>query len=384
MRLFDLLRTAAQSLKGRWAILPAAGMAVGVFCLCFAGAALTVVQQEKSAPYELNVTAGSAGLDDNAIAAIAALEDVTAATAVLQVPAEIAAGEYAAQLTLTGVESAYLTDGFSQGSVFPVSGVMPYIVLSAAACDAFASEKTEDETDMTQVDWLGTGTSVQLGEGMRPVVAKIAGVLDDGGNDDEEMEEEIPTAYISIACAKELLRGSGQSTDYIAANVRITNIGCADSVSKGIAALGLAATNANEELQSRWDGQIKEMTYLIVVGGFCMLCAAVLIAAWRRISLMEQRDAFAALQWSGVRGRDIGRMLTLQALMMAVIGMAIGILVCAVLPSFLPPELQGTSIFALPLPVGVALISAGICLIVGTVPLIGINKDASASACAPD
>jgi len=387
MGIVDLLRIAAKNLKGRWAVLPIAGIAIGVFCLGFAGAVQTAVQTEKSAPYELGVTAGSADLDDSAVAEVAALDDVTAATAVLQVPVTINTGEYQAELVLTGVDGAYLTDGFLQGGLFPDSGVMPYIVLNAAACDAFVSKETETavmntDTDMTKVDWVSASASVQMGEGMRPVVAKIAGVLDDG-DDEDDMAEPTPAAYISIACAKDLLRESRLSADYMAASVRVTNIGYADSVAKCIGALGLAVTNDNGELQSRWDGQIKEMTYLIVVGGFCLLCAAVLMTAWRRISLLEQKDAFAALQWIGLRDRDIGWILVLQALMMAAFGIAIGILVCAVLPSFLPPELQGASIFTLPLPAGAALIGALIGLIIGMAPLIGIRKAVAASGCTP-
>jgi ABC-type lipoprotein release transport system permease subunit len=373
MKISDLLRISAKNLKGRWAALPALGIAISTFCLCFSGAVLTSVNEEKSLPYELNVTSGSTSLSDNVVADISEIPNVTAATLVLEVPASLEAGEYSAQLTLTGIDAAYLNGGYAQGGIFPDTSVMPYIVLNEAACKQFSAEKREGgfETSNAQIDWMNANVSVQSGEGSRPVVSKISGILT---YDEKEQES---AAYISIFSAKELLRQSRQATDYTGAYVRITNIGYAKSVFQEISALGLSVANSNEELQTKWDAEMKEMTYLIVIGIFCLLCSAVLMAAWRKISLLEQKEVFIALRWIGMKGKEIGRLFVIQSLMISLFGIAVGILVSTSLPSFLSQELRGISIFMLPVPFWIATLSAAICITTGMVPLLNIKSSIS-------
>jgi len=69
MRIFDLARIAIKSLT-RWAVLPAAAAAIGVFCMCVAGTALAVVQQEKSQPYELSFSSQDSDITEHDIAKI--------------------------------------------------------------------------------------------------------------------------------------------------------------------------------------------------------------------------------------------------------------------------------------------------------------------------
>ena len=65
MRISNLLWLAAKNLKFRPMVLSALAVAISVFCLCFAGAVLVSVQQEKSLPYELEVTSNSAEISDS-------------------------------------------------------------------------------------------------------------------------------------------------------------------------------------------------------------------------------------------------------------------------------------------------------------------------------
>ena len=257
MRTSDRIRLALKSLRGKWAVLPAAGVTIAAFCLCFAGAILMTVQQEKAQPYELIVSAEDASLSDNDVVELSQTEDVTAATAVLQVPVTMTVGEYVAALTLTGADADYLEGGFSQGGAFSDDSVMPYIVLNAAALKQFSESGTTDDsknsgdtyndeedmddditsesTEAPDVDWLNESCSVQLGEGIKAVTSKICGIL----SDDDTDETQEPAAYISLSSAKELLQASGQGTGYTMIYVRAKNIGCADGISKAVAKLGL-------------------------------------------------------------------------------------------------------------------------------------------------
>lgn len=471
MKISDLIKIASKNMKGKWMVLPVIGFAVSVFCLCFAGTVLTNVGQEKARPYELMLSSESAdGLSASVLVDISKLPDVEAVTPLLQVSARVKTGEYSAQLTLTGIDPAYLKDAFSVGGIFPDKGVMPYIVLNNAACKQFSDKNTETDTsnntgadtsskskigsdagsgsksgissdtntstkmgnsantgasnnvnhgsvinsagngsksntsvdtngntgtdtstnvnsgsgtsnstnnssnvntntgtdnvdnvDMPKIDWLNAGVSLQSVVDGRWIISKVCGILSGNGKDQE------PTAYISLSAAKDLLQKSGQNTDYTRTNIRIKNIGCAANVSQAISALGLTVTNSDTELQTKWDMELGEMTYLIVLGGFCLLCTAVLMSAWRKISIVEQKEAWQMLRWIGLKQKDIDKLFIIQTMLISLIGLVIGFIVSISLPSFLPPKLKGTSSYTLSIPFVVAVASSVICIIIGVI-----------------
>ena len=361
MRISDLLWMAVKNLKARFVVLPVAAIVISTFCLCFAGAVLVTVQQEKSVPCELEVLSDTAAVSDSTLAEIADIPDVTAVTPVLQVPVSIETGGYTAQLTLTGMSASYLTGAFAQGGIYSDSSVMPYIVLNKAACKLLTDEKnggSDDtgETEEPQVEWLNAGVSVQTSENTRPVISKIVGIL---SGDDEDQE---PAAYISIASAKALLQQDSLSVDYVEANVRITNAGCTESISKTVAGLGLSVTDSGAATQTKWDTELKEMTYLILLGVFGLLCSAFLSATPRNTVLLQRKDTYTALQWIGMKKKDIEKLFLLQSLMSVLLGVSIGIIIGVTVPSFLSPEVSDTSIFSLQIPFGVASVSIAICI----------------------
>ncbi len=386
MRISDLTRLALKNIKGIWAVLPALGFAVAAFCLCFAGAILTTVQQEKAQPYEIVVAAEeNKGLSDADVFGILQIEDVLAATAVLEIPVTVKAGDYKAELTLTGMDAAYLEGSFAQGGAFPGETVMPYIVLNEAACKLFKSDtatnswgydESNDQPDdkLPDIDWLDTGFSVQAGEGAKAVTGKVCGIL---APDEEQEQEEQSAAYISVASAKALLRENGQNAKYKSILARVKNIGYAESVSKGIADLGLAVSNATGELQAGWDVKQGEMAYLIIVSAFCIICAALLLAAYRTMRIQQQRSAFEALRWMGMKDRNMSRLFTLQAFIVSAFGTMIGIAVSLSLPSFLPPELKGTSSYTLSVPFIAAACSFILCILAGVIPSFAKTRQPS-------
>lgn len=374
MRIFDLLKLAAKTLKGRWAVVPVVGITIGMFCLCFAGAVLTKVQQEKSMPCELNVTSGTSEISDSIVVEISKIPEVSAVTPLLTVPVTVKTGDYSAELTLTGITPAYLNYEFSEGGVFPDSSVMPYIILNEATCKLFNNGDndswSEAETLVPDINWLNAEFTLILGESKRQVISKVCGIL-------SGEEEQQPLAYISISCAKDLLQRKNRNADYTGANVRINNIGCSESVTKKIDALGLTVSNSGEELQKEWNTETNEMAYLIVTGIFSLLCAAILMTACRKISLLEKKEEYEALRWIGMKGKEIGRLFVIQSVIISLFGIAVGILMSTSLPSFLSPELQGTSIFTLPVPFGVAALSAAISVAAGMVPFLNIKSISS-------
>ena len=391
MRISDRLHFALKNLKGRWAVLPVIGFAIAAFCFCFSGAILTTMQEEKAKPYELVILSdGSNNISDNDIVEISKLEDVTAATPVLQVPVSISTGDYSAGLSLTGIEASYLEDSFFEGNAFPDDSVMPYIILNEAALGQFSDSETSKDngssgdmddgegtghtartdTEAPDVDWLNVNFSVQTGEESKAVVSKVCGIL----SEDEETEEgQEPAAYISITTAKELLRSIGQETNYTGAYVRVKNIGSANSVSKSIIALGLMVSNSTEELQSGWDADNKEMTYLIVIGAFGLVCASVLLATWRQNTLLKQRRVWQALSYIGLKEQDLRKLFAIQTVLLSLFGIALGLIVALALPSFLSTgEMEQTN-FMLSIPFISVAVSVIICM-AGLIPVFGMRR----------
>jgi predicted lysophospholipase L1 biosynthesis ABC-type transport system permease subunit len=147
--------------------------------------------------------------------------------------------------------------------------------------------------------------------------------------------------------------------------VRIENIGYASAITRALTGLGLQAENPGESLQAGWDAQLKEASYLAAIGAFGFICAAVLLAAWRRLFLLDRGESLEMLLWLGLRRKDIGRLFIIQALFLSAFGAAAGILASVALPPFLPEEAQGISVFALSIPGEVAATVAICCLLAG-------------------
>ena len=369
MRISDRLCLSIRLLKGGWAVLPALGIAIAAFCLCFAGAIYTKVQDEMSLPYELEVMAqGNAVISESMLAEIEKTEDVTAVTALLSVPVTVQTGTQKAELTLTGMDAGYMEDELKEGANYTDEGVMPYIVINEAALKKFTDslsswQQTEEmQTEDTQTDWLSASYALQMGDS-RPIVAKVCGIL-------PSEKDASPEAYISLSAAKQLLQKSGQKAAYTAVKVRVTNIGCAPEVSRGISAHGLSVANSGAELEAGWDADMKEMGYLLAFGLFGLVCAAVLMTAWRRLALTTQRRAYEALLWMGLSAKQISMLFVFQALVLSLVGTAVGILVALSLPSFLTGE--APSNFMLQAPFIVVFGSAAICIAAGIASVMSI------------
>jgi hypothetical protein len=377
MRILDIARLSLKNLKGIWAAIPALGFAAAAFCLCFAGAVVSTVREEKAQPYEIVVAAaGTQSFSGSDIAAITGIEHVVAATGVLETTATVTAGGYTAALTLTGIDPDYLEGRFSQGGVFPEDTVMPYIVLNPAACRQFSNGgNAPAQGEAPDIDWTSGSAAVQTSEEAKPVTSKICGVL---AEDEDAGEEQAPAAYISLSSAKKLLRKSGLSADVKTVWVRVRNIGCAKAVSRAIAALGLTVTNPAEDLQAGWDAKTKEMVYLLVIGAFCLACISLIFAAWREMSFLREKEAFLALRWMGMKDSEIRRMFAVQALMVSVTGAAIGVIAAVSLPSFLTAELKGASIYTLPVPLAAGSVSFAACVLSGVIPACTFRRRAGA------
>jgi hypothetical protein len=252
------------------------------------------------------------------------------------------------------------------------SAAITIITLIGVGIMFFYGEKAPD------IDWLNAGFSIEL-PGMRKLVSKVCGILtSDATSNGEDRTSNLqnidssqqPNAYISLSIAKNLLQRSGQSAEYMAAYVRVTNIGQAEKISREVASLGLFASNSSEELQTRWDSLTREMYYLIIMAVFFLLGSITLMSAWRKLSLMEERQSWNMLLWMGLMQRNIKQIFSLQGFMISIAGWAIGSIIAKALPSFLSPENLILSTFALPIPSEAIIVSFLLCIFMGQLFLV--------------
>lgn len=178
-----------------------------------------------------------------------------------------------------------------------------------------------------------------------------------------------PPPRISLSAAGALLRAGGQGVAPAAAVVCVESKGRANGVSEAVAALGLTAGDTCAGLQAKWDRETERMGFLLAAGAFGLLCAAALLAARRKITLLEHGQAWGMLLWMGMEERTLCGILLLQAAMLSLFGAAMGAAAAAALPSFLPRELIGRSVFLLPVPGAAAAAGLAACLVAALLPM---------------
>ena len=105
MKLTDYLAMAGHSLHRSFDTAGTLFTAAAVTVLCFSGAILTTIHDEKAAPCELSVTAPSyLAITEQSIQDFRAIADVMDATGTVEMPVTAVSGKYAASLTLVGID----------------------------------------------------------------------------------------------------------------------------------------------------------------------------------------------------------------------------------------------------------------------------------------
>lgn len=342
MKTVDVLRIAARGALGKGGLLPIVGIAACVFCLCFAGAGVANVHQEQALPCELTVAAGQVGLSSSSSAQLEQIPGVVAVTPTVQFQAKLTAGEYTANLTMTGLRGDYVNQTLREGVLFPENAAMPYLMLNRAACEQFRKGTLEFGNEEPDIRWLGTGLILQLSEG-DSVSARVCGILDG------KAEEQPPLVLTDYENAQALLRSVGQPADPQQILVRVQDSGAARQVAEKITAMGYAVAQPNEEMEQLWTAARKEADYLILLG-LLSLCLAVLrMRGARKLALCRDQGVLYALGWLGVRRSTLRWINLVHTLLTALYGNALGLVFLSI-PAMLQRDVVAGSSFALPVP----------------------------------
>ena len=292
--------------------------AAAVTALCFSAAIIKTNHSEKSEPCELAVTApGWLALTEQTVQDFRAIPNVVDASGIVEASVHIAAGKYAADLTLVGIDGDYLRDlTYLTGEPFPDSGAMPWLALSEGAGETFADpeDKTRRGADaMPDIDWLRADFTLDIGGSA--VAAKVSGLF----------EGDAAAAYMRLDGLRALLQSLGQPSGYTGARVRVTNIGAAEAVSSAVTDLGYLVENRDSARQARWDARSREAVYLAVLAAAGALCAALIHVTGAAGSREGDRRRADVLRWAGMTDAAIRGLGLVRGAYLALLGAALGI-----------------------------------------------------------
>lgn len=251
------------------------------------------VRREKNEPCELMATASGDHIDLNTVLQV---EGVKKVTPVIRLDAELSAEEYQLRCEVRAVYGSSLDFRFTEGTIYPDSSSMPFLVLNQAAAKAFAV----DEYDIITVH---AGTSVLLKAGGAQRKAQVCGIIDDG--------RETPTVYMSYETASRAFPPSGAMELLLS----LTGKGRQETVVEAIRRRGLSASaDANESL--RWELMEQRSLLFFLAGISFLACASILTRKNRRQELTEKTGEREALLASGFTKKETAAFYPLRLAMM--------------------------------------------------------------------
>ena len=263
-------------------------LCMGLYFLFPACQTFQQIQAEKNTPYELTATTDSSNIDLNTLMQIEGVERISP---VVNLNATFSLNEYKLDCETRAVYSSFLSLKFTQGTMYPDSSNMPYLILNEPAAKAFSLEyQTITVTPEDTVMMNTNGTERK---------AIICGIFDDGS--------ETPAVYMSYDAAQKEYGTSGQTELVFLLN----NMGSAEDVVSALQRKNIYArfdsnlTLAWELLQTQcWQ------TALLSIG--LLACAAALIREKRIIEQTKAQSEIAMLLLCGMTADAVGSIFPLR------------------------------------------------------------------------
>lgn len=269
-------------------------LCMGLYFLFPACQTFQQIQTEKDTPYELTATTDNSNIDLNTLMQIEGVERISP---VVNLNATLSLNEYNLDCEIRAVYSSFLSLKFTQGTMYPDSSNMPYLVLNRAAAKSFSQEHqtiTASPEDTVMMNVNGADRK-----------AIVCGIFDDGS--------EIPTVYMSYDVAQKEY-GTGGQTELL---FLLNNMGSAEDVVSALQWKNIYArfdsnlTLAWELLQTQcWQ------TALLSIG--LLACAAAIIREKRSAEIVKYRSEMAMLLLSGMTADTAGEIYPLRVVLTGV------------------------------------------------------------------
>ena len=264
---------------------------MGLYFLFPACQTFQQIQTEKNTPYELTATTENGSIDLNTLMQIEGVERISP---VMNLNATLSLNEYKLDCEIRAVYSSFLSLKFTQGTMYPDSSNMPYLILNKAAAKAFTYEYqaitvTPEDTVMMNANGIERK-------------AIICGIFDDGS--------ETPAVYMSYDAAQREYGISGQTELVFLLN----NMGVAEDVVSALQRKNIYA-NFNPNLTLAWELLQKQcwQTALLSVG--LLTCAVALIREKRSAEIVKTRSETTTLFISGMTADAVGQIYPLRIAM---------------------------------------------------------------------
>ena len=283
---------------------------MGLYFLFPACQTFQQIQAEKNTPYELTATTDSSNIDLNTLMQIEGVERISP---VANLNATLSLNEYKLDCEIRAVYSSFLNLKFTQGTMYPDSSNMPYLILNEPAAKAFSHEyQTITVTPEDTVMMNANGTERK---------AIICGIFDDGS--------ETPTVYMSYDAAQREYGTSGQTELVFLLN----NMGVAEDVVSALQRKNIYA-NFDPNLTLAWELLQKQcwQTALLSVG--LLACAAALIHEKRIIERTKAQSEIAMLLLYGMTADAVGSIYPLRIALTGVACTFIAMLIALIIGAF--------------------------------------------------
>lgn len=263
-------------------------LCMGLYFLFPACKTFQQIQNEKNTPYELTATTENGSIDLNTLMQI---EGVGRISPVVNLNVTLSLEEYKLDCEIRAVYSSFLSRKFTQGTMYPDSSNMPYLILNKAAAKAFTHEYqtiTVIPEDTVMMNANGTERK-----------AIICGIFDDGS--------ETPTIYMSYDAAQKEYGTSGQTELLFLLN----NMGSAEDVVSTLQRQNIYAS-FDPNLTLAWELLQKQcwQTALLSVG--LLACAVALIREKRLTEITKTQSEIAMLLLSSMTAGAVGSIYPLR------------------------------------------------------------------------
>lgn len=270
-------------------------LCMGLYFLFPACQTFQQIQAEKNIPYELTATTEKGNIDLNALMQI---EDVERISPVVNLNATLSLEEYKLDCEIMAVYSSFLSLNFIQGTMYPDSSNMPYLIINKAAAKAFTYEHQTTTVSLEDTVLMSANDTVYK--------ATICGIFDDGS--------EAPNAYMSYDVAQKEYGSSGQTKLVFLLN----NIGSVENV---------VSTLHQQEIHAHFDPNLILalnllqtqcwQTTLLSIG--LLACYTVLIREKQSIDIASSHSRITMLLISGMTANSIAEVYPLRLILTKVI-----------------------------------------------------------------
>ena len=224
------------------------------------------IQTEKNNPYELTATTENGSIDLNTLMQIEGVERISP---VVNLNATLSLNECKLDCEIRAVYSSFPCLKFTQGTMYPDSSNMPYLILNEPAAKAFSHEYQTITVPPEQTVIMNANGAEQK--------AIICGIFDDGS--------ETPTVYMSYDAAQKEYATSGQ-TELL---FLLSNMGSAEDVVTALQRQNIYA-NFDPNLTLAWELLQKQGWQTIVLSIVLLACTVVLIREKRLAEINKCRS----------------------------------------------------------------------------------------------